>query len=254
MFNQDFSKSTTWKQSEGKNNNIMKLTISQVADSLDLPLSTVKRWVRQGRIPIYKSGSAYVFEKNAIEQWAKNHNLLFIPSGTDSENKQIQALKQEQTLLSAIKCGGVFYGIKGGNVEEVLYSAVGVIENIPDDYAQELYQRLIQREELTSTGIGKGIAIPHPRTPMSDEMENSRIITCFLEKPVNFKAVDNKPVFVIFILLSCSPKSHLHLLSRLSFCVRDDDFISFMKSLPDPETFLSRIEDIESNLDKKGML
>ncbi|MDM8536837.1 PTS sugar transporter subunit IIA [Desulfobacterales bacterium HSG17] len=240
----------------------MKLTISEVADSLDLPLSTVKRWVRQGRIPIQKSGNSYVFERFVLEKWAKTHNLLFSPPGT-IKNKE-KPVKVEEDLLTAMKSGGVFYNIKGDNVEEVLGAAVEAIEDIPDEdtqelhqrelYHQELHQRLIQREQLTSTGIGKGIAIPHPRTPMSDEMENSMIVTCFLEKPINFKAVDNKPVFVIFILLSRNPKSHLHLLSRLSFCVRDDNFISFMKSLPDSDTFLSRIEEIESNLDKKGKL
>lgn len=227
----------------------MKLTISEVADSLDLPLSTVKRWIRQGRIPIKKSGTSYVFERFVLEKWAKTHNLLFSPPG--KAKNQEQALKPE-TLARAMKYGGVFYNIKGDDVEQVLESAVKHIKDIPDNDTEELYRRLIQREQLTSTGIGKGVAIPHPRTPMSDEMEFSTIITCFLENPVNFNAVDNKPVFVIFILLSRDPKSHLHLLSRLSFCVRDDAFISFMRSKPDSKAFLSKIESMESRLDNKG--
>ena len=229
----------------------MKLTISEVADSLELPLSTVKRWVRQGRIPIQKSGNRYVFERFVLEKWAKTHNLLFSPPNIEKKQEKV---KPEENLVTAMKCGYVFYNIKGDTVEEVFGAAVKVIEGIPDEDAQELYQKLIQREQLTSTGIGNGIAIPHPRTPMSNKMEKSMIITCFLEHPVNFKADDNKPVFVIFILLSRNSKSHLHLLSRLSFCMRDDNFISFMKSLPDPDAFLSRIKEIESNLDKKGML
>jgi len=231
----------------------MKLTISEVADSLELPLSTVKRWVRQGRIPIQKSGNRYVFERFVLEKWAKTHNLLFSPPKIEKKQEQ-EKVKPEENLVTAMKGGRVFYNIKGNTVEEILGAAVKVIDGISDEEAQELYQKLIQREQLSSTGIGKGIAIPHPRTPMSNKMEKSIIITCFLEHPVNFKAVDNKPVFVIFILLSRNSKSHLHLLSRLSFCMRDDNFISFMKSLPDPDTFLSRIKDIESNLDKKGML
>jgi nitrogen PTS system EIIA component len=54
----------------------MKLTIDEVAQCLDVPLSTVERWIRQGRIPVGKSGGECIFQKPILEVWAKKHNFL----------------------------------------------------------------------------------------------------------------------------------------------------------------------------------
>ena len=159
-----------------------------------------------------------------------------------------------RSLLSAMKRGGVLYGIQGRTVDEVLTSAVNGIAVFPPEVKTELLERLLERERLTSTGIGKGIAIPHPRTPSSDEVDGPVIVTCFLEAPVDYMAVDNRPVFALFILLSRSPRQHLQILSRLSFCVRDDAFVDFLRSKPGRDAFFARIEAFEAALDQKGLV
>lgn len=227
----------------------MELTINEVARCLDLPLSTVKRWIRQGRIPVYRSGNDCTFKASVLKKWADTHNLSF---SLPEEGKTQQEETGAENLLSATKKGGVFYGIKGEDVKTVLKSAVNKIPVLPTDAKEELYERLVERENLTSTGIGKGVAIPHPRTPLSDGMKTSVIITCFLEKPINFGAVDDKPVFIMFILLSPSIKDHLHLLSRLAFCLRDDSFVNFLKTSPDSDAFFKKIADFEKQLDRVG--
>jgi nitrogen PTS system EIIA component len=60
--------------------------------------------------------------------------------------------------------------------------------------------------------------------------------------------VDGLPVFVLFILLSPSVKIHLHLLSRLAFCVRDASFVDFLKQGPSPEELLEKVENLENAL------
>ena len=168
----------------------MKLTLNEVARSLDLPLTTVERWIRQGRIPIKRSGHTFSFERSVLEKWAKSHNIAFsnqdiepMPD-TDSPVSSDRTPGSE-TLLSAMKRGGILYGIRGGSVDEVLASAVDAVEMFPPEVKTELRERLIERERLTSTGIGKGIAIPHPRTPFSDEIDGSVVFTCFLDAPVD---------------------------------------------------------------------
>ena len=112
------------------------------------------------------------------------------------------------------------------------------------------YEQLLEREHLTSTGIGKGVAIPHPHDPLAEVTEKPLITTCFLEKPIDFNAIDDQPVFVLFILISPTIKIHLHLLSRLSFCVRDNAFVEFLKRSPDSDTFFLKITEFEKQLDK----
>jgi PTS system nitrogen regulatory IIA component len=225
----------------------MKLTIHEIAQSLYLPLSTVKRWIRQGRIPIHKSGSGYVFNEAILNKWAAACNLTFSPPQKGIE--KIQEFELEN-LFSAMKRGGVFYDLKGDDIPLVLESAVNKINVLSDNTKAKLYNLLLERENITSTGIGKGVAIPHPRTPLANSNYNPTITTFFLEKPIDFAALDKKPVFVMFILLCPSVKHHLHLLSRLAFCIRDDLFIEFLKTYPSSEVLFSKIADFEKELDR----
>jgi PTS system nitrogen regulatory IIA component len=225
----------------------MKLTIHEIAQSLYLPLSTVRRWIRQGRIPIHKSGSGYVFNEAILSKWAAACNLSFSPPKKDIEKKQGPEL---ENLFSAMKRGGVFHNLQGDDIPGVLKSAVNKINVLSDNTKEKLYGLLLEREKITSTGIGKGVAIPHPRTPLADADYNPVITTFFLEEPIDFAALDKEPVFVMFILLCPSVKHHLHLLSRLAFCIRDDLFIEFLQTFPNSAELFSKITDFEKKLDR----
>ena len=225
----------------------MKMTIHEVAQCLNLHVSTVERWIRQGRIPIQKTGNGYLFNESALKKWAAMYRLPFlIPEKVKSRGYE----ERLENLLAAMKRGGVLYDIKGDDVETALKSAVENMPVLSKTSKKELYQLLLERERLTSTGIGKGVAIPHPRDPLSDALKSPVISTCFLEKPIDFGAVDDRPVFVMFILLSQSIKIHLHLLSRFSFCVRDNSFVEFLKTSPDEASFFAKIADFEKQLDR----
>lgn len=174
----------------------MKLTVNEIAQRLELPASTVERWIRQGRIPIRKNGDTCTFNSSVLEEWASAHNIPFSSlkiSGSDSSCGNPENDRTE-TLLSAMTRGGVLYSVKGEDADTVLYSAVNAVPFLTADAKTELYEGLIARERLTSTGIGKGVAIPHPRYPSSPDTEYPAIITCFLETPTDFDAIDGRPV------------------------------------------------------------
>jgi len=229
----------------------MKLTIEETARCLDLPVRKLERWISQGRIPIRKDGRTCVFSEAALEKWAGAHHLSFRISG-DAPEKEKGPSNPPRTdsLLAAMKRGGVSYDIEGDDVESVLKVSTMGLPQLSDASKTTLHQRLLEREQLMSTGIGKGVAIPHPRTPLKEMGDESILATFFLRNPVDFGSIDDKPVFVLFILLSPSTKEHLNLLSRLAFCVRDDGFVSFLKTAPNAEALFSRIEGFEKQLDQ----
>lgn len=210
---------------------------------LDLPVGTVERWIRQGRIPIRKSGAYCYFRKAVLEKWAETHNLTF----SKTQNQENPVRNELPTLLAAMENGGVLHGIPGNQVEAVLEAIVARNRFVGEAVKPVLLSRLLERERLTSTGIGNGVAIPHPRAPLQEGLSQAAISTCFLEKPVDFHAIDNKPVFVVFLLISTSVKIHLHLLSRLSFCVRDPSFVSFLETRPDRLQFMETIAFLEKS-------
>ena len=227
----------------------MKLTLKEVAQCLHLPLSTVERWIRQGRIPIQRGENGLIFNDSALEKWAATHNLSFTRPLKD---RALQEVSRLENLLPVMQRGGVLHNVKGDDVPTVLQTAVQNISAFSEPEKPALYERLLERENLTSTGIGKGVAIPHPHDPLADVMDKPLITTCFLEKSIDFAAIDDKPVFVMFILISPTIKIHLHLLSRLSFCVRDDAFVEFLKAAPDADVFFSKIAEFETQFEKAG--
>jgi PTS system nitrogen regulatory IIA component len=86
--------------------------------------------------------------------------------------------------------------------------------------AREIFETLLQRERLGSTGIGEGVAIPHGKLPKLDQMFG---LFARLEKPVAFEAIDGTPVDILFLLLAPegAGADHLKALARVARVLRE---------------------------------
>lgn len=230
----------------------MKLDINDIARGLDLPVNTLDRWIRQGRIPVQKSGANWSFDVQVLKKWAAARNLPFaLPGNGQASAEADPAL---ETLAASMRRGGVHTGLAGRAVEDILASVAACVPGLSSAEKLELHDTLIERELLTSTGMGKGVAIPHPRTPLRTGLAQPLIVTCYPQTPVDYNAIDARPVFVLFLLLSTSVKIHLHLLSRLAFCIRDDEFIRFLNDAPPAEKLFLQISELELKLDQSEIL
>ncbi len=228
----------------------MKLTIDEIARRLELNLDTLERWIRQGRIPVKKRGDEGIFNEPELKRWAVAQRRSYTVSTQGNRSEQDGGTCM---LTTAMEQGGCFTGVGGSTTETVLKACVELVPGLSTETAQELYIQLMAREELISTGVGKGVAIPHPRNPLGQGIETPMIITCFLENPVDFKSIDDLPVSVLFLLLNPSIEDHLNLLSRLSFCLREDSFVRFLKTYPNEEQLLDMVKKMEAKIESKGI-
>ncbi len=98
-----------------------------------------------------------------------------------------------------------------------------VVQNHPEIEKQEILHILLEREELGSTGIGDGIAIPHGKSP-----NITQIISGFgLSKTgIEFDSLDGKPAYLFFLLVAPenSVGIHLKMLARISRLLKNTDF------------------------------
>ncbi len=94
---------------------------------------------------------------------------------------------------------------------------------------RKIFDVLMERERLGTTGVGSGIAIPHGKL---SELEKIRGIFARLEKPVDFQAIDDHPVDLIFVLLAPegAGAGHLKALARVSRLLRDDDICKKLRA------------------------
>jgi PTS system nitrogen regulatory IIA component len=106
-------------------------------------------------------------------------------------------------------------------------AATGLVKD-----AAALYRALLEREQLGSTGIGSGVAIPHCKLKGLDE---GVLAVGIARPPVAFDAPDGKPVGVFFLVLSPdgSPAEHLQTLARISRWVRSDSHVETLLGLQD---------------------
>jgi PTS system nitrogen regulatory IIA component len=155
-------------------------------------------------------------------------------------------------LLEALLGGGIFRSIRGDDSASVLREVVARLA-LPEDVDRDyLYEVLIAREDLGSTGIGEGIAIPHVRDPLVLMVPRPTVTLCFLEKAVDFKAIDGLPVDVLFAIVCPTVKDHLHLLSRLGFVLRDEAFRSLLKGRASDGVIFEAMASIESKIGGAG--
>ena len=220
----------------------MKLPIEQIAAALQLPRRKIERWIRQGHIPLNRCGDDCTFDRQALERWAREHHLQFC---MDSEHQAVGGQPAAESLMAALDTGGIHYGIEGQDVPEIITAAVDRLTVVAPEVKPDLVAKLIERENLTSTGLGNGIAVPHPREPESLPIVSASIAACYLKTPVDFNALDGKPVNLLFVLLSPSVRTHLQILSRLSYCLRDKAFVAFLHSCPEPGTLREKFEAME---------
>ncbi len=98
---------------------------------------------------------------------------------------------------------------------------------------REIFDTLLQRERLGSTGIGRGIAIPHGKLAKVNALFG---VFARLEKPVDFEALDNEPVDLVFLLIApeAAGADHLKALARVAPILRDPTVTQKMRATRDP--------------------
>lgn len=102
---------------------------------------------------------------------------------------------------------------------------------------ERIFDSLIGRERLGSTGLGHGVAIPHGRTTESDKAVGAFLR---LQEPVDYDAIDNRPVDLVFALLVPmeSTEDHLEILSKLARMFSNDRLCERLRAARDPQEML----------------
>ncbi len=205
----------------------MNLSVKDAARLLNVSEKTIYRWIKQEIVPAYRVHEQYRFNRAELLEWATSRRM-----GVSSElchEPETDAVPLP-SLSEALEAGGVFYRVGGTTRDEVLTDVAQHLR-LPDEVDRSyLQQVLVARECIASTGIGDGIAIPHPRNPVLMHITKPTLTLCFLEQPVNFNALDGKRVNILFAVITPTLRSHLHLLSKLGFVLHNQ---AFRKTLTD---------------------
>jgi len=118
--------------------------------------------------------------------------------------------------------------LKARSKKQALQELAELASNITGIEARDIFETLLQRERLGSTGVGNGIAIPHGKL---DKLDRLYGVFARLEKPIDFDSIDDQNVDLVFLLLApeSAGSDHLKALARVSRTLRDHETTSKLR-------------------------
>jgi PTS system nitrogen regulatory IIA component len=163
-------------------------------------------------------------------------------------------ISAEWSLAELIERGGVHYNVAGQTPKEFITAAIGLLPSIPETERENLLKEILNREELMSTGIGRGIALPHPRNPVFGAANEGKplvaspplVAVAFPAQPVGWNVPDGCKVHTAFIIISISAKQHLGALSKINFLCQQEKFYSLIKAQASKEKIIAAVRKAEA--------
>lgn len=223
----------------------MQLSVRDVSKFLNVPESTVTRWIKQRGLPAQHVNGRYHFNRAELLEWATANQIKV---ALDLFNAPQSEDEPSPSLVRALEAGGIFYELQDTSKDRALRALVQVLPlpaGVDRDFLLQLY---LAREASATTAIGGGIALPHVRNPIVLHVDAPVVTLGFLEKPVDFGALDGQPVHVLFSLVCPTMRSHLQMLSRLSFALHDAQFREVVMRQGPPAEILQEAGRVEAAL------
>lgn len=134
---------------------------------------------------------------------------------------------------------------KEGVIREMVQALLDA-GRIGNDQYESIVKAIMKREELGSTGIGRGVAVPHTKHPSVDRLVGTVAVS---PEGVDFHALDGEKVQLLFLLISPPdrPGDHLRALENISRQLRDDTFCRFLKNAKSTEDIVQLLDEADNN-------
>ena len=136
-------------------------------------------------------------------------------------------------LSDFLKPEGVIPALKAQSKKQALLDLADHAGRLSGLQERDIFETLLQRERLGSTGIGHGIAIPHGKLPKVERLFG---LFARLERPIDFEALDGEPVDLMFLLVApeAAGADHLKALARVARVLRDPSVTQKLRAAQDP--------------------
>ena len=205
------------------------MTIEEVAQYLRVSERTVYEWAQKGKIPCGKLGTIWRFKRDDILNWVDSHLV--------TQEKKVWNFVP--LILHGIFSAADVIIRDNADKGEILHALIDLISEKPEATSKdEIAEGIFHREQLMSTGIGMGIAIPHVR--LSSVKDISMVAALVRNGIPDYETLDNIPVKLVFMIISRTDQheDHLKLVSQLSVKLRNQNKREKLFSCKDSDDFI----------------
>jgi PTS system nitrogen regulatory IIA component len=226
------------------------MTIQEVAKLLGADVRRVERMAQRGQIPCQKVGGQFRFNRAEITEWLQrtmggmsHDHLAEVDAGITTQRQT----PQDETIVTPLLRPEAISTNLGSRTRTstlrelvALAEKTGLVLN-----AKALAEAVIHREELLSTALEGGVAIPHPRRPLPEAIAGPILAVARTSQGIAFGAPDGQLTDLFFLTASQDDRHHLHMLARLVRMLRDEKFLAELKAAETPEEMLDLMRDRE---------
>ncbi len=222
------------------------LTLGEAAAYLKLGERTIQRMIQRSEIPCARVGGQWRFLRSVLDDWLLSrmqvlprNELAPLLDGT-SGIVRVSPLIDREAVVDRIE---------PGSPGEVLRQLVAplVRRRIVSD-ADQYVRLLLAREQLSSTALGHGVAVPHVRRPAENPEGAPAVLLGLCREGTDFGAFDGRPVHLFFLLGATSEVVHLRLLKRIMLVFRDADVFDSLLACESAEELVDAFSLAEDRL------
>jgi PTS system nitrogen regulatory IIA component len=190
------------------------MTLAEVAVYLKLAEKTVLRMVHKGQIPCAKVASQWRFLRPMIDDWL-TAKMQVVPKNDLA--RLIESSPDLVPLSRLLTDGLIRLDVQPGTKEQVLRQLVQpLIRTWIIDQEQPFLDKLLERERIVSTAVGKGVAIPHLRNPRENPGGGPAMVVGICRGGTDFDSLDGEKTRVFFLLCTDSEVVHLRVLAKVN--------------------------------------
>jgi PTS system nitrogen regulatory IIA component len=212
------------------------MTLAEMADYLNVARRSLVKMAERGDIPATKVASQWRFMRSVVDDWL----ITKMKTLPDRElEKLIESEKLPVPLSALLRPALVRLDIADVGVKKILEMLTDLLirQNLLAS-SKEFVDRLVDREEMVSTAIFPGIAIPHIRKPEDCPVSEPRIVIGVSRDGVDFNSLDGKPTFLFCLICANQVLLHLKIIAELALVFRRPNLIENLRAASDPRRIL----------------
>jgi nitrogen PTS system EIIA component len=227
------------------------MTLEQLAVFLQRDQREVRKWASRGYLPVHKVSGEYRFHPVEINHWLETQMHAY----TEQELSNLEqgtggrGLEQELIVSTLLTEATVAVPLEANTRSSVLRELVKLAEKSWQVYdVDAVHEAIRQREEMGTTALGSGVAIPHPHRPLPSLLGDSVIALGRTTRAIPFGAPHGGLTDLFFLVCCRDDRTHLRVLARLSRLLLRPGFLEELRAADSAAAAFFVVESAERDL------
>lgn len=227
------------------------MDVDQLATFLQRDAREVQKWASRGYLPVHKVSGQYRFHPTEISQWLETQMHAY----TEAELTRLEqgaagrGPDQQPLIATLLSEQTIAVPLMAGTRASVLREMVKTAERSWHIYDFDaVLDAIRQREEIGTTALESGVAIPHPKRPMPSVLGESLIAFGRTPSGIPFGAPGGALTDLFFLVCCRDDSTHLRVLARLSRLLLRPGFVDEMRAAESPGQAFRVMENAERDL------